>query len=73
MGCPLDGGDNVQVEKKLCPRSRGITAPSIVRVATRYGWEEVQLPRSTCVIGYYCKNGAQKRHIWDLKSVMTGV
>jgi len=64
MGCPLDGGDNIKKKENkcyalgqgglmLCPRSRGVNAPSIVRVATRYGWEQVHLPRSTYVIEYY--------------------
>jgi len=36
----------------LCPWSRGVNTLSIVRVATRYRWEQVRLPRRTYVIGY---------------------
>jgi len=46
MGCFVDGGDNIQIEKNVMPSVMGGKTPSIVRVATRYRWEQVRLPRN---------------------------
>jgi len=60
MGCPFDASENIKIEKNVMPSVKGVNVPKIVRVTTRYGWEQVRLPRSTYVIGYYSN--------WTVKS-----
>jgi len=40
MGCLINGGDNIKIENKMfCPLSRGVNAPTIARVATKYRYK----------------------------------